>query len=80
VSEVEPAVLDALLSQLATLPEHLGAESAPNGDLAVRLTDDRGGASVFMMLMAWLYRSRSDQSSYSPNGTRNDPASLATWT
>ena len=34
VSEVESAVLDALLSQLSTSTENLGAESAPNGDLA----------------------------------------------
>src|SRR5665811_2011581 len=44
VSEVESAVFNALLSQLATATENLGADSAPNDDLAVRFTDDRGGA------------------------------------
>jgi hypothetical protein len=44
VSEVEPSVFNALLSQLATATENLGPDSAPNDDLAVRFTDVRGGA------------------------------------
>ena len=35
---------------------------------------------VFMIRIASLYRSRSDHSSYSPNGSKKGPASLATWT
>lgn len=42
VSEVESAVLEASLSHLSTSTENLDANSAPNGDLAIGLTSDRG--------------------------------------
>src|SRR5206468_4032360 len=70
------AVLDALLSELSTSAQDLGAHPRRNAISPYVSHVISEAPRVFMIRIASSYLSRSDQSSYSPNGTRNGPASL----